>query len=279
MNAPMSMNWFRGHAKLFAITAISGAACSVTSASGDGQSGGNGGQANSAGAPASGSGASAASSSGGAESTTGGTDAGGNAGDTGMSAGAGDSSEVGPGGTGNRGPHTGGNAGDDTGGAAGTAAGNALSCGNEGPEVPQTGTAVQSDSGAPSIEKVYVSRIGQDIHIEVDGDGFGTAPHTLPAVGYLPQFSITDITQGGWSAGGPNQPVYLQYTSWTDSRIVIDGFGTQYGGQYEMSVGDEVSIFVQSTKSGGLSTTWNGTLKSEPPPRSTRTGRPRKFVP
>ena len=141
-------------------------------------------------------------------------------------------------------------------------------CGAATPEVPQSGTSVKSGAAAPTIDNVYVSRIGQDLHVELDGSGFGNAPRTLPVVYDLTQFSITDVTQGSWSAGGNGSPVYLQYTSWTDSRIVIDGFGSQYGGQYKLSVGDTVSIYVQSTAAGaaGASTTWTGTLKSTPPP-------------
>ncbi len=171
------------------------------------------------------------------------------------------------GGAAGEGGSSGGNAGAaDMETAAGAGGGSA--CLGDVPQVPQVGSAVQSASGAPSITDVYVSRIGQNMHIELDGAGFGTAPTTLPAVGYLAQFAFTDITQGSWSAGAPNTPVYMQFTSWTDARIVIDGFGTQYGGTYKMAVGDTVAIFVRSTanSAGGPSTTWTGTLKSTPPP-------------
>jgi protein involved in polysaccharide export with SLBB domain len=133
---------------------------------------------------------------------------------------------------------------------------------------PQPGPYPTSDSGALSITAVYVSRIGQNIYLEVDGTGFGSAPTTLPAVGYLNQFRLTDSTQGSWCAGGAGCPVYMQFTSWSDTAIVIDGFGTQYGGQYKMLPGDTVSISVQSTApgSGGAHVTWTGTLQSEPAP-------------
>ena len=137
---------------------------------------------------------------------------------------------------------------------------------SSGPEFTVWSGKLKESGGAPRpypldprVTSVTFDGVGQDMHIEVDGAGFGTAPHTLPAVGYLPQFWITDITQGGWSAGGPNQPVYLQYTSWTDERIVIDGFGTQYGGQYTVASGDQVSIYVENS-SGPEFTIWTGEL-------------------
>ena len=119
--------------------------------------------------------------------------------------------------------------------------------------------------GGPAITDVHISQIGQNIHIEVDGAGFGTAPLGLPSVGNIGLFAITDISAGGWCAGRTNCPVALQYTSWADTRIVIDGFGPTYGGTNRMLPGDRVSIFVQGTGSTA-STTWTGTIQNEAPP-------------
>lgn len=131
----------------------------------------------------------------------------------------------------------------------------------------QTGV-VEAGSGAPTITAVHISQIGQNIHIEVDGSGFGTAPTPLPFVGELAVFGITDITQGGWCAGASNCPVQLQYTSWTDESIVIDGFGPQYGGVDQMAPGDAVRIVVRGSTapSGAGSASWTGAIENEAPP-------------
>jgi len=156
------------------------------------------------------------------------------------------------------------------GGAAGS--GGAAGAGGEGPSdlswrVPQSGTAVPSGSGAPSITGVYASRIGQNLRLEVEGTGFGSAPGTLPAVESLTVFGLYDTTQGGWCAGKGNCPVDLQYTSWKDTAIVIDGFGSGYGGRYKMLPGDLVSIIVQSTaEANGPTVTWTGTLEPRQAP-------------
>lgn len=51
----------------------------------------------------------------------------------------------------------------------------------------------------------------------------------------------------------------LQYTSWTKTRIVIDGFGSQYGAPYKVAMDDAVSIFIQNA-GGPEFTIWDGTL-------------------
>ena len=109
------------------------------------------------------------------------------------------------------------------------------------------------------VAAVYFSQIGQNMHIEVDGAGFGPAPTTMPLDGYTNYFTLTDISQGGWTAGGPPSHVALKYISWTDTAIVIDGFGTQYGGPYKVASGDSIAIKVQHT-TGPEFTIWTGTL-------------------
>jgi protein involved in polysaccharide export with SLBB domain len=123
------------------------------------------------------------------------------------------------------------------------------------------------DDGGPTpeVSNVSFSQIGQDMHIEVDGAGFGHAPTTLPGVGFLNQFKLTDTTTGGWCAGTNGCQVYLQYTSWADNAIVIDGFGTQYGGMYKVAPNDAVSIFIQNAQ-GPEFTFWTGVLQESPPP-------------
>ena len=64
----------------------------------------------------------------------------------------------------------------------------------------------------------------------MDGSGFGTSPGVLPAVENLGQFQFTDVTASNPCAGRTYCPVYLHYTSWKDSAIIVDGFGPQYGG-------------------------------------------------
>jgi protein involved in polysaccharide export with SLBB domain len=131
---------------------------------------------------------------------------------------------------------------------------------------PATAGAATSQAGAtPAIRAVHFSRIGQNMHIEVDGAGFGAAPQTMPFTGGTNYFTFTDVSQGSWTAGGSNSSVDLQYTSWTDTRIVIDGFGTQYGSEVIVARGDNVTIMVKNATSS-VSATWTGTLQPGLPP-------------
>src|SRR5262249_54234275 len=91
---------------------------------------------------------------------------------------------------------------------------------NPGPEFaiwtgklnPSAPPALDPSGPTPQIEKVTFTDIGQNMHIQIDGAGFGNAPATLPVDNQLDQFSITD-TSAAWCAGKPGCEVYLQYTS------------------------------------------------------------------
>lgn len=99
------------------------------------------------------------------------------------------------------------------------------------------------------------------MQIQVDGAGFGTAPRTFPATTEIVQFRFIDVAKGGWCAGAVNQncPVNLQYTSWTDTRISIGGFGPEYGGGNTVASGDAVTLVIQHS-GGPQFTIWQGTL-------------------
>jgi hypothetical protein len=51
----------------------------------------------------------------------------------------------------------------------------------------------------------------------------------------------------------------MRFTSWADGRIVIDGFGTQYGGTYKVASGDVVRLYIKNSM-GPEFTIWTGDL-------------------
>lgn len=194
------------------------------------------------------------------DASAGGPSSGGRGGSGGSGAGQSASDASLGGGTSN----TGGTSGADAGGdAADSRPPTDVDAGPELPLGPEVGKVTAMGADAPSITAVYASRLGQNLHLELDGTGFGNAPSPMPLVSDLNQFKFTD-TMAAWCAGGAGCPVVLQYTSWTDTKIVIDGFGHEYGGQYVLTPGDGVSISVMRDNQNSV--TWTGNLEQERPP-------------
>ena len=138
----------------------------------------------------------------------------------------------------------------------------------------RAGVSPAPDFGGPTpvITGVRFSNIGPNMRIEVDGGGFGSPAVTMPYVGEVSNFLFTDVTHN-WSFGQPGQG-NLQYTSWTDTRVVINGFGTSFNASYALAAGDSVAIQVQNAKSTEFAI-WTGTLSTSAPPAPTSTPRPR----
>jgi hypothetical protein len=129
--------------------------------------------------------------------------------------------------------------------------------------------------GTPSIKSVGFSSLGTfpDLRIVVKGRGFGPAPVVLPFVGDLDSFYFWDgrthcgssaaFTAGGRYFGNvPPDAVTLRYRSWTDTKIVIDGFRGAYGtGCSQVKNGDPVAVSV-----------WNTADSSETGPQTAKRG-------
>jgi hypothetical protein len=118
-------------------------------------------------------------------------------------------------------------------------------------------------SETPVIKSVKFSfGVGQNLHIEVRGHGFGQAPRPMPFTGNLPYFSFNDL--GNFEAGNVSlsnwDAVTLNYISWGPDRIVVAGFSGAYGaGSWKAAPGDHVVVTVWNPSSG-LKTTWAGVL-------------------
>jgi len=132
-------------------------------------------------------------------------------------------------------------------------------------------------AGTPTISSVGFSSLGTpaDLHIVVNGDGFGPAPRVLPYSGDLSSFyfwdgrarcgSSTAFTAGGRYFGdAPADAVTLRYRSWTNTKIVIAGFTGAYGtGCSEVRTGDPVAVSVWNSADGsdtGLQTAKRGLI-------------------
>jgi hypothetical protein len=102
--------------------------------------------------------------------------------------------------------------------------------------------------------------------VTITGSGFGDAP---PQVGQNtdgPFFVLTDwnatapFTEGfPWNAGFCGTPdcngVTMGYVSWSDTQIVMQGFGDEYGNNYLANPGDAFCVGVWPSTSTSDGTT------------------------
>jgi hypothetical protein len=131
--------------------------------------------------------------------------------------------------------------------------------GVQGVTVP-TGIAVR----LPQIKSVTFNGSGRNLRMTVTGSGFGAAPIRLPNEGDVRFFGFTDqpFASTRWQAGfancGTNDTVGLNYVSWSDTKISISGFGSEYGrgpaasNHWTVAPGDIVAIFVGNSATLGL---------------------------
>jgi hypothetical protein len=112
------------------------------------------------------------------------------------------------------------------------------------------------------IATVAFTGSGRNLHMTITGSGFGAAPPGVPGEGNLPFLLLTDLPYEAaqWNAGyigcGNNDAVTLDYASWSDTKIVISGFGGEYGKGpsnvhfWRVTPGDIVAIAVANSANG-----------------------------
>ena len=128
-------------------------------------------------------------------------------------------------------------------------------------------------SDMPVISSVQFSGSGQNLSMTIYGSGFGNAPANLSS-GDTQYFVFGDFrtpSNGGSSlfsagnssfTGSSKDGVTLNYVSWSNDEIVINGFGGTYGqSSYVVQNGDPVTIQVWNTSdtaATGPQTAWGG---------------------
>ncbi|HEY1614053.1 MAG TPA: hypothetical protein VGF97_10220 [Rhizomicrobium sp.] len=135
------------------------------------------------------------------------------------------------------------------------------------------GGNVSFTKGMPHIGTIVPSGSGQNLTLTINGSGFGDAPDVIGQNTNSPFFVFTDYnamapgTDGfPWNAGfcGQNDcnGVTIGYVSWTDTQIVVSGFGSEYGGSSNWEVNPKdafcVGIWPSSSTSNG---TTGGSIK------------------
>jgi hypothetical protein len=133
------------------------------------------------------------------------------------------------------------------------------SLGKQGETVDATAN-LPGGPAVPKIRRLTFLRDRKHLKIIVEGRGFGVAPAGVPGSIDTAYFQLwTWVTGGGhsnypWSAGHDGNSVTMNYESWTDSRIVITGFGSLYHAGEEGWVarpGYAVAVTLSNNPGGG----------------------------
>ncbi|MGO8869607.1 MAG: caspase domain-containing protein, partial [Alphaproteobacteria bacterium] len=130
--------------------------------------------------------------------------------------------------------------------------------------------------GTPAISSVEFSGSGQNLVMVIRGIGFGSAPPGVPGLGDTHYFAFGDFrahrNKGSSLFGAGNSsfgvwrpdPVMLNYLSWSDTEIVVKGFGGAYGlDGATVQSGDPAIITLWKSGSPsfkGPQTAWGGFL-------------------
>jgi hypothetical protein len=133
------------------------------------------------------------------------------------------------------------------------------------------GGKVSRSKGTPHIGSIVPSGSGQTLTLTINGSGFGDAPDVIGQTTNSPFFVFTDYnatapgTDGfPWNAGfcGANDcdGVTIGYVSWTDTQIVVSGFGGQYGNNYLVNPNDAYCVGIWPSTSTSNGTT-GGSIK------------------
>jgi hypothetical protein len=128
------------------------------------------------------------------------------------------------------------------------------------------GARGQSATGhtlGPHITAISAQGSGQSLQVTIAGSGFGPAPAQVGQNTNSPYLMVTDFNNattgtGGapWHAGfcGAQQcdGVTMGYVSWSDTQIVMSGFGPDYGqSDWLVNSGDAYCVTVWSTNGDG----------------------------
>jgi hypothetical protein len=143
-------------------------------------------------------------------------------------------------------------------------------------------TAASQSTSGPVISSVSPISATQVQTIEITGSRFGSTYPQTSSLGdgsvdtvdgdNTPVIQIRDIAViGGWTAGFAENGIGIILVSWSDSKIVLGGFGTALGtnhaGRWSINPGDPILILVkvsgkftsyETTVSGGWAPPVNG---------------------
>ncbi|MBV8800808.1 MAG: hypothetical protein JO208_13500 [Alphaproteobacteria bacterium] len=139
------------------------------------------------------------------------------------------------------------------------------------------GPVIAQEKNTPVIAKIERSGKGADLTLTISGSSFGPTPAGIGNNFESPFFVFTSYNRDlpgsdgfPWNAGycGANDcnGVTVNISSWTDTQIVMNGFGTNYGNDWVVNPRDAFCVGIWSSQNPGNGTT-GGTYACKRAPR------------
>jgi len=118
----------------------------------------------------------------------------------------------------------------------------------------------------PLITSITRSGTGATLTLTITGSGFGSAPSGIGDNFSSPYFVFTDYNaqlpgtdgfpwNGGFCGANDCNAVLVNMTSWSDTQIVMGGFGDMYGNDWVVNPHDAFCVGVWSSQSTSNGTT------------------------
>jgi len=128
------------------------------------------------------------------------------------------------------------------------------------------GPVIKQKKDTPIISSIAKSGEGADLNLTITGSGFGPAPSGIGDNFESPFFVFTDYNaqlpgsdgfpwNGGFCGQNDCNAVTVNISSWTDTQIVMDGFGTSYGNDWVVNPHDAFCVGIWSSQSTSNGTT------------------------
>jgi len=120
--------------------------------------------------------------------------------------------------------------------------------------------------GVAKISAITTSGSGQNLVITITGSGFGPAPAGIGTNADSPFLVVTDFNaqapysngfpwNAGYCGGSDCDGVTVNYASWSNTQIVINGFGSSYGNTWQVNPLDSLCVGVWPSSSTSNGTT------------------------
>lgn len=113
----------------------------------------------------------------------------------------------------------------------------------------------QKSLGGMGVSSTSFTGTGRNTVITINGNDFGTLPQGTPFTGdtiYMGFNDLTNVWGAGAEAGQNMNAITINIAKWTNTEIVINGFGNAYGlsSNWVLNAGDKYVIWIVNPQTG-----------------------------